>query len=347
LNSTEMKVVLFVAVLICGINALQHVESKDEIHTSLEINPSAFADDSYRWVSTFIGTSFFDYFTFFNETDPTRGFVEYVDKRTALKEGLVKVVPPWSLYMGADATPVSSSKGRKSVRIHSTLYWTEALYILDLDHMPGNACGVWPAFWTLGDNWPNGGEVDIIENVNKADINAMTLHTAKGCTMNTTRVMSGKSSQDDCDVAVNWNAGCGVTATTANTFGDKFNKVGGGIYAMQRTKNGIKVWHFPKNEKIPIDLFLSTPQPSKWPTPNAHFPFGANCNSKFFGPHQIIFDITFCGDWAGNVFSMQGCGDNCTDFVKNNGGQFKEAYWLIKSLRVFSQDRPTKKQSLL
>jgi hypothetical protein len=41
----------------------------------------------------------------------------------------------------------------------------------------------WPAVWEVGDNWPYGGEVDIVEGVNDQAPNRATLHTGPGCTM--------------------------------------------------------------------------------------------------------------------------------------------------------------------
>jgi beta-glucanase (GH16 family) len=52
------------------------------------------------------------------------------------------------------------------VRLTSKNSYTHGLVILDLAHMPGGVCGTWPAFWMVGPNWPNSGEIDIIEGVN-------------------------------------------------------------------------------------------------------------------------------------------------------------------------------------
>jgi hypothetical protein len=98
-----------------------------------------------------------------------------------------------------------SARGRDSVRISSQCAYDEAIFVLDLAHMPAG-CATWPAFWTLSQKgpWPNGGEVDIIEGmplislpfllsysprllsctgVNLQKVNQATLHTTPGCQM--------------------------------------------------------------------------------------------------------------------------------------------------------------------
>jgi beta-glucanase (GH16 family) len=56
--------------------------------------------------------------------------------------------------------------------------YNKGLIIADILHMPENACGAWPSFWTLGPSWPNQGEIDIIEGVNFMTNNQATLHTS-------------------------------------------------------------------------------------------------------------------------------------------------------------------------
>lgn len=53
-------------------------------------------------------------------------------------------------------------------------------------------CGTWPAAWeTLESDWPNSGEVDIVEGVNNETPNQSTLHTSAGCTMPGGGAMTG------------------------------------------------------------------------------------------------------------------------------------------------------------
>lgn len=48
-------------------------------------------------------------------------------------------------------------------------------------HVLDRSCrSTWPAIWEVGDNWPNGGEIDILEGVNDSGSNKATLHTTGG-----------------------------------------------------------------------------------------------------------------------------------------------------------------------
>ena len=60
-----------------------------------------------------------------------------------------------------------SARGRDSIRISSLKAYPEAIFVIDVEHMP-TGCGTWPAFWTLSKAgpWPKGGEIDIIEGQN-------------------------------------------------------------------------------------------------------------------------------------------------------------------------------------
>jgi len=104
------------------------------------------------------GGNFFDQFTFFTDSDPTGGFVQYVDHSTASNSGYINASSS-AVYIGTDYTNVASSSGRESVRITSNKAYDSGLVILDLGHMPGGICGTWPAFWMVGPNWPAGGEI--------------------------------------------------------------------------------------------------------------------------------------------------------------------------------------------
>jgi hypothetical protein len=53
-----------------------------------------------------------------------------------------------------------------------------------------------------------------------------------------------------------------------------------------------------------------------------------------------VFDITFCGDWAGNVWSSSSCASKastCNSYVQNNPSAFTDTYWRINSLKVYQE----------
>jgi len=181
-------------------------------------------------------------------------------------------------------------------------------------------CGNWPALWTVGPNWPYGGEIDIVEGVNKNSRNQMTLHSGPGCTMPSNWNQVGKTLTTDCNSAngANGNAGCAVQAANTQSFGEGFNNNGGGVWAMQWETSGIFIWFFQQGQ-VPGDIRAGAPDTTKWGTPGASFPFSGtgpgSCPSSSFVNQQIVIDNTFCGDWAGNTFNGDGCPGSCQSFV--------------------------------
>ncbi|KAI9741089.1 MAG: hypothetical protein M1834_002802 [Cirrosporium novae-zelandiae] len=288
-------------------------------------------------------SNFFSMFDFFTETDPTNGFVEYVDQSTAQSSGLISNNGS-SIYMGVDHTNFASSSGRQSVRITSTKSYNHGLVILDLAHMPGSVCGSWPAFWMVGPDWPSNGEIDIIEGVNSQTTNDMTLHTGVDCSIsNTSSILSdfstsSKVTSTNCDVSSGSNTGCQIASTETNTYGDGFNSAGGGVYATEWTSDAITIWFFSQGS-VPSDISSGSPDPSSWGTPISRFPnTSCDIDSKFKN-QQIVFDTTFCGDWAGNVWSSDSTcsakASTCQDYVQNNPSAFESSYWQVNSLKVY------------
>ncbi|KAG9005958.1 hypothetical protein FRB94_001086 [Tulasnella sp. JGI-2019a] len=74
----------------------------------------------YEIEDSFVGESFLKGFDFFTGDDPTHGRVNYVDKKTALRERLVSFTDD-SFIMRADSKHVvkPGARGRDSVRISS------------------------------------------------------------------------------------------------------------------------------------------------------------------------------------------------------------------------------------
>ena len=210
--------------------------------------------------------------------------------------------------------------------------------------MPDSTCGVWPAFWTFGPNWPSSGEIDIIEGVNDGATDTVTLHTSSGCTMQSTGAVT--SSALDCN-AGNGDTGCGTNTTDSTNYGSGFNTVGGGVYAMEWTSLAIQVYFFARASGIPSDITSGAPNPSNWAKPIAAFS-GSGCNiDQHFQNHNIVFDTTFCGQWAGKVWSQDAkcsaLAPTCDQYVGETPSAFASSYWLINSVKVYSQANATKR----
>lgn len=101
------------------------------------------------------------------------------------------------------------------------------------------------------------------------------------------------------------------------SYGSAFASAGGGVWATQMAPSGISVWFFPR-ASVPSDLQNSSvvPVPSGWGTPSAFFSNSSCSIADFFGPQQLIIDITLCGDWAGqSAVYAQTCSGTCADLV--------------------------------
>ncbi|KAF2435695.1 hypothetical protein EJ08DRAFT_285652 [Tothia fuscella] len=293
----------------------------------------------YTLIDGYTPSNFFDGFNFFDGKDPTDGFVKFVNRQAAESSALISTAAD-SVKFGVDSTSVTKD-GRMSIRIESKKSYSTGLIIADIAHMPGSICGTWPAFWTIGPDWPANGEIDIIEGVNSQSMNSMTLHTRPGCSISSQGKFSGKVKTKNCDINApgqGMNVGCGISAGDVSTYGDGFNNAGGGIYATEWTAEAITIHHFERS-KIPADIQSGNPDPASWGAPLAVF---SGCNFPDVIRNQtIIFDTTFCGQWAGQQSVWESdpvCSKKaatCQDYVSNNPADFAQAFWQVNSVKVY------------
>lgn len=243
---------------------------------------SAVAQASYMMEDDYEPSSFFSMFDFFTSADPTNGYVQYVDQSTAQTEGLINT-NNGAAYMGVDHTNVASGTGRSSVRLTSKKSYNQGLVILDVAHMPGGICGTWPAFWMVGPDWPNDGEIDIIEGVNSQNSNSMTLHTDAGCSITNNGQYTGTLTTSNCNVAAagqSANAGCQINTPNTASYGTGFNSQGGGVYATEWTSETISIWFFPR-DSVPSDITNGNPDPAGWGVATSAFSGGCDIDQHF------------------------------------------------------------------
>ncbi|KAE9988237.1 hypothetical protein EG327_003451 [Venturia inaequalis] len=294
-------------------------------------------------VSPVLRSTFFDKFDFFTDDDPTAGYVDYKSRADARSLGLISTTATsakWGVGGGVLNPDDTTIRGRASVRLEGKVSYTKGLFVADIAHMPGNACGIWPAFWTLGSgSWPLNGEIDIIENVNEITRNKVSLHTGStACAINKVP-MQGSIVASDCRTLHNGvidnSVGCSVDSGSNADFGDPFNAGNGGTYAMQWTDTFIKTWFFPRGSE-PKSLSCSAPDVTEFGTPDSFF---SGCDiASNFKEHRIVFTTTFCGSWAGADGILGG------QFYQGLQGDYNATYmcffrlFLVHGIKHTSQD---------
>jgi len=307
--------------------------------------PLAAQAASYTLATSYEGSSFFQGWNYSTEIDKNYGNVAFQSQTVATQQKLTYLNDAGNAIIKIDNTtvgnPTDNAFGRNSVFLTSNAAVNPgSLILMDAVHMP-YGCSVWPAFFLLGADWPNNGEIDIFENVNVATANQYSLHTLNGCQHPATASgESGTIVSTDCFNATNGNQGCIVKESQENSFGAGFASIGGGGFATLFDSAGISTWFFPR-ASMPADFNATSPDPSKWGNPSAYFP-ASSCNiTQYFGPQTIILDIDICGAFAGapTVFS-QGCTGQCVDLVRTPTN-YDTAYFEIKSLKVFTEGGST------
>ncbi|KAK5120356.1 hypothetical protein LTR85_006295 [Meristemomyces frigidus] len=308
---------------------------------------------AYQLVDNYQPSGFFNKFTFYSSYDPTYGHVQYVNESIAVQNGYATTGATANISVDTTNQWPNGGPGRPAVRIISDNTYTHGLFILDIVHMPWG-CGTWPAYWLLGNgplDWPAYGEVDMIEGVNTANANTVSLHTSANCTI-TGSGQTATFEQSDCVSPDNGNSGCGSTFNNTlvpNNYGDGLNSIGGGVYATEWTSNYIKTWFFPRGS-IPASITNGAPDVTTFGTPAVNAQGNCNIDSHFVNM-SIIINTDFCGAYAGEVYEYsypncpanitdtRGSGDtslnSCVDFVGMNPAYFVDAYWEINSIKVY------------
>ncbi|EJD41512.1 hypothetical protein AURDEDRAFT_186483 [Auricularia subglabra TFB-10046 SS5] len=310
---------------------------------------------TYNLHQTSAGKSFFDNWVYPGTYDTTNnaptadstnsGDNWIANKTYSQSAGLTTVNDAGHAILKVDDTStVVYNDKRFSVRIESAeLYPVGTVFVLDAVHIPFG-CSVWPAYWMSGTQWPEGGEIDVIENVNQATNNQMALHTHGTCTIpRESTTMSGSVVFEDCGDSLNGNTGCVVRDPSDKSFGKGFNENQGGMWVTEFAEEGISIWFFTRAsipEALKTEGNAKSIDTATLGTPVAHYP-ATNCNIKeLFAPQKIIINISLCGNFARPTFGAT-CPEtrenSCyLDWVIGEPARYSEAFFEIVSHRVFT-----------
>ncbi|KAI9431000.1 concanavalin A-like lectin/glucanase domain-containing protein [Lactarius indigo] len=303
--------------------------------------PAVIRAAEYGLVKEYVGKNFFDEWDFYGHYDNlTNGAANFVTASEASKQQLAFVNAAGNAIMKVDnkTDNLQFNQQRNSVRIATRDYFTVgSVWVTDMLHVP-YGCSVWPAFWSQGPGWPNGGEIDTFEAVNLVANSQVAVHTQPGCTVVNATQTSTLVNTTDCNYQVNSNSGCSIGVPDPRSFGAAFAAAGGGVFITEFATTGISVWFFSRSD-VPSSLQdnSSSIDTSAFGTPVANFPSTGCEIERFFQAQNLIFDITLCGDFAGNPTTFyQTCSGFCVnDYVFGPPSGYDNAYFEVRYVRVF------------
>ncbi|THV01840.1 hypothetical protein K435DRAFT_793049 [Dendrothele bispora CBS 962.96] len=257
------------------------------------------------------------------------GTLNYVNKSFASDNGIAYVQDGKVLMKGDVTTWLADGELRNSIRISSISQCNTRLFMLDINHAPWG-CAIWPAWWTVvGGQWPF-----------FIDGPAKSISSKESTTTSITK-LSGiqvpSNGQNNTNLRRNDPSPAQVAAYkkwSRASYREDFNLQGGSVFVMRWDKNGIAVfilsfWRIrildlftsppislftsshvnrvPFCVAVPADIVCDTPSPSQWGSPLAALEPGGCDLIRNFVNHSIVFDLTFCGNCAGNSYATSGC----------------------------------------
>jgi len=271
--------------------------------------PSPQGPSSYRLDWAAQGHSFFDGFNFVTQ-DMNHGAAHYLDRGEAMSARVIEAHGSFAILRAGQRDPVYKYK-RYTAKIATTRSWTHFLAVMRFSHVP-YGCGVWPAFFTLapGKQWPNGGEVDILEYVND-DVSKTSFHTGESCRLSPGAVNKYGSMPDrndmnyECKTQYPEHLGCAPNKWMRS--GESWAR-NPGVLAVERTADALRIFFLPEG-RVPGDLLAGAPRPDSWDRSLlvSYYPFSASgCSPSVMTAQQFVLGIGFCGDWASKVWGDSG-----------------------------------------
>ena len=183
-------------------------------------------------------------------------------------------------------------------------------------------------------DWPGGGEIDIIENINGEELVHNTIHTCP---------QMCESEWNDDGIIINC-ANAKSTDVNPGCSGKKYTIENlEGTFACLWEAETIKFYYWDANENVKVEGGPLSPQPKPelWDNHNLKnsvrlMNSDSECNDALhqswqcencsernecrFQNIKMIFNVTLCGVWAGNEFdSTENSLNNCKDYISGEG----------------------------
>ncbi|KAG8759579.1 hypothetical protein FRC14_005608 [Serendipita sp. 396] len=309
--------------------------------------------NGYDLLKTYAGDGFFNEWNFMDDWDHwTLGDIQYVPQSAA---GNLTGVNPNSggvIIRMDDFTTVAWDGKRNSIRLEGKQIFnsTNAVLVFDVLHVP-IGCSVWGALWSKSavSQWPEGGEVDIMEAVNKMPTNQMALHTDTACTVprdNPGQTGTPNGNFLDCQIQRNADgtysntAGCAVLDSNPASYQD-FASNQGGVWVTEYSAQAIKIWFFSRPNVPDALKSANSLDTTTLGTPTALFAQSATCDmAKALRPQHMVITLTACGSWAGLNDTIQAtCGPlttkSCYEQYLHDPNNYHDAYFEIASVKIF------------